>query len=117
MTNEFLESILFYGFLAISFESVAQYIWELRKWREKIPAYIALAIAMGAAFTLHLDIFRVLGLGDIPYTWVTVLLTGFATGRGASFFHDLQGWVQNKYQKAKVGTAVAEEVANAIEGQ
>lgn len=104
-------------FLATSFESVAQYVWSLRKWRESIPAYIALVLALAAVITLRVDIFAVLGF-TVPYTWVTPLLTGFALGRGATFLHDLMSWAQAKKEAARVivGTPVR-QVEDVVEGQ
>lgn len=96
-----MQEIGLYLFLATSFESVAQYLWSLRKWRENIPAYIALLLALGTVTTLRLDIFGLLGWGGIPYTWVTIVLTGFGLARGANFVNDLIGWVQAKKSIAR----------------
>ncbi len=96
-------------FLATSFESIAAYVVKLldwENWRDNRAAFIALFLALAGVYTLKLDVMAYLGF-QVPYTWLTVVLTGFALGRGATFVHDLQGWMSSKYQISKSDAVVA----------
>lgn len=106
-----------YVFLATAFESMAEYVYSLRAWKKSIPAYIALILAIATAWTVpQLDIIKALGF-EFPYTWITIIITGFALARGANFIHDIFNWVRAWKELAQNGTAAAKEVAKPIDGQ
>ena len=98
-----LISLLVALLLAFLVESLTEFVFG--KPFDKIPAltphkwllmYIALAIGVGVCFFYRLDLVSLLTqyasgapAPGISVSWVGMLLTGMAVGRGSNYLHDL----------------------------
>jgi hypothetical protein len=85
--------------LAFLVESMTEYIFgtavdkfpALSRWRWTLM-YIALGVGVGMAFYYQLDLISMIAsLVDqtIPVSWLGILLSGLAIGRGSNYIHQL----------------------------
>lgn len=87
-------------FIAFLIETLVEFV--LGTLFEKVAAlaplkwlimYVAIAVAVFAAFLYHLDLVfmlaQFLGTSDIPQTTFGMIVTGVAIGKGSNYLHDL----------------------------
>jgi len=92
-----LAVVLFIAFLV---ETLVEFL--LAPLFEKVPKltpfkwvtmYVAIAVAMFAAFLYRLDLVfmlaQFLGVAEIPQTTYGIVITGIAIGKGSNYLHDL----------------------------
>jgi len=85
--------------LAFLVESLVEYLFS--PFFEKLPAlqphrwmlmYVAAGVGVGGCFFYGFDLLYLLGGyldAEIQLSWLGMLLTGLAVGRGSNFVHDL----------------------------
>ena len=105
-----LAIVLFIAFLV---ETLVEFV--LAPVFEKVPKlqpfkwvtmYVAIAVAMFAAFLYRLDLVfmlaQFLGVSEIPQTTYGIVITGIALGKGSNYLHDL---ITRFFVKPQAGTA------------
>jgi hypothetical protein len=104
--NQAVVPLLFASALAFLGESTTEFLFSvwLDMLAERFPVlakinplrYVALGIGVALAFAFDLDLLAVAFPDQVAYaSWVGVVLTGVAIGRGSNYVHDL--W--NRYLK------------------
>lgn len=81
-----VESLVEYlfGQLFARMPAITQFSWTLM--------YIAAAVGVLSAFIYSFDLLSILGAyigAPIPVTWLGMVMSGLAIGRGSNFLHDL----------------------------